>query len=62
MLRRIFSALAGRCICGLRLRLHRDKENRSLACEQAAERHRYAKVRHRRLRELMLASIDGAKR
>lgn len=34
-----------RCLCGLRLALHRDRLNRSVSCVEAARRHPYATCR-----------------
>jgi hypothetical protein len=48
-----------RCLCGLRLAMHRDASNASLTCAEARDYHRYAGIRFRPLRELMLRSVDG---
>jgi hypothetical protein len=59
---RVVSILSGRCVCGLRLKLHRGEDNQSLSCEQAAEAHRRAKIDRKPLRELMRAVIDEHRR
>jgi hypothetical protein len=35
----------GRCLCGLLLKFHLDKRNRSLSCDQAKAAHPSAKVK-----------------
>jgi hypothetical protein len=47
-----------RCTCGLRLVHHFTPKGRMLSCEQAADAHRWAGIRFRPLRELMLAMLE----
>ncbi len=48
-----------RCLCGLRTALH-FRKGRKLTCEQAALVYRYATIKFRPLRELMLRSVEHA--
>ena len=59
MIRQLSIHFARCTSCGLRIKLHRDQKNRSLSCAEAQEQHRYASIRHRRLRAVMLESIGG---
>jgi hypothetical protein len=47
----------GRCTCGLRVVLHFTPDNRKLTCAEAADAHRWAGIRFKPLRKLMLASL-----
>ena len=46
-----------RCLCGLLVRYHRDRHNRSLSCAEARLRHPRASVRRRSFRSLLAMSV-----
>ena len=56
--RRINPGPRTRCLCGLRAALHFTPSGRKLSCEQAADAHRWASIRFKPLRKLLLASLE----
>ena len=54
--RRIYQA---RCLCGLRVLLHRDEKNRTVSCEEAARNHARASRRQMTMYEALRASLEG---
>jgi hypothetical protein len=47
-----------RCLCGLRAALHFTPSGRKLSCEQAADAHRWASIRFKPLRRLLMAMLE----
>lgn len=62
MSRSMTDVYVARCLCGLRIALHRDDQNRTVSCAEAARRHPHATVRERSLRQLLESSRFAGRR
>jgi len=53
------STYEARCLCGLRVLLHRDHSNRTISCEEARQRHARAGSKRPSFDEALRASLEA---